>query len=217
MATKSLTAAQQGYTGTKTSGVGVVINNSNADIYADGSHMGVVKFTTSINNLLGLSASTFQEVEFQEVILHIKARDAFNTSFICALGTPAPGTNTGKNIPSTYTQYSLGKKVLKAGDVWDIDITNCFKAIPASSNFTPNIDTWYFLLRSAYTSGSQRFWRYDQYPVTITINAGSKTSTYYYTNDTGWEKVQPYYYVNDTDQWVKCNAYYYTADGWVKC
>lgn len=160
-----------GYTASSdfTSKTEPVWNPSKVYVNNDG-NMGIFKFTTSINTMLGTTASTWSELKFSEA----KVTAVVNSPFVA--GTSSTSALSISSINSSYyfdiavgvTMVPYGYQFTSNGLVdyiTQIQISGSnanngtltfplgdFFSKITNTNFTPNTSTWYFYIRNTKVS-----------------------------------------------------------------
>lgn len=202
MATGSATCARVGYTSKAGGSSGAQMSASTNDAYVSvsgGRRAGIVEYTTSINHILGTSATKFSELVFSSVIIEVKTRDSMNvaSNWQCAVSNTL--LHNGNNI-SGMPGYSAGYTINTSENTQtNLDITNIFNSIPDSSPFTPATSTWYFYITHGSVNGTRRFWRRNNwsYKITFTIldiPSGYRRCVAYYYDGSSWKAVEPKVY-----------------------
>lgn len=202
---------------------GVYIDKNTNDIYLrnrDGSYfIGVLEFTTSINDLLGTKAKTWNELYFSEAFITVKNRSSVPlTGYKFAIGST---TSIGQNfifsgISASKDNCAISTDGLEES-ISQIHFKELFSLISSEDDsFTPNTSTWYFFIYHPNLEyRNNYFYRLGSYGYTsfLTIN-GMITSNIHYYYENSWKRCIPYYY-NGTN-WVQCQANYYDGNSWIK-
>ena len=219
-------------TGYKTLENGVSVSESsikNSDIYvsvksSSSRHyvLGIMKFKTSINSSLGISASKWSDIKFSDVVLklRVKTQVKYNDYYV-VLTDILPEANTSEANLKGYKQsgFSLVGKTadVAAENEVTFNLTSIFNNMTNANGctFTPSSTTWYiFLYRKADYSGSDRnFYRKNSYTTTLTISGNLKVPVKVY-NGSVWKDATPYVY---NGGWKKVKKIYrYNGSSWVE-
>lgn len=219
-------------TGYKTLENGVSVSESsinNSDIYVSvkssmSGHyvLGIMKFKTSINSSLGISASKWSDIKFSDVVLklRVKTKVKYNDYYV-VLTDILPEANTSEADLKGYKQsgFSLVGKTadVAAENEVTFNLTSIFNNMTNANGctFTPSSTTWYiFLYRKADYSGSDRnFYRKGSYTTTLTISGDLKCPVKVY-NGSVWKDATPYVY---NGGWKKVKKIYrYNGNSWVE-
>lgn len=217
----TLTAA----TGYKTIANGVNPSiGSSSDVYTsiDDAHsqvVGILRFSTSIVNALGLTGVTkWSDINFTTASLKIRVRDPVQSSFTFAVsGTGLSSSNKDMTVITGSSYYKSGFKFSgsnTANSYVTFDLLELFKNVPDTNSSNVTTGTWYlYLWGGSYSSGTKRFYRSSNYAPQLTLEGRKKSGVGYSADGSTFEACSVNYW--DGNAWNECEVQYWDGNNWI--
>ena len=203
----------------------VSLNNNEYDIFLRrydsekiASFAGILEFNTSINDFLGINATSWGEIYLSDATISVKNRSNIPSSgYTLAINN---SSSIGANFPIT-TKTAIYKEdysvsTTDVGNITTFQLKDLFPLIPSSHSFKPGDSPWYIFIyykNHENLTSTTFFQRMDNYKSSINLE-GIIASNLHYNKETSWERCIPYYY--DGTNWIQCQANYYDGNNWIK-
>lgn len=215
-------------TGFKTIGNGAAPYFSGKHVYtniwdAHDQVIGILKFTTSVANKLGISVTKWSDLKITKATLKLKVFRKVRTDATYTIAISGTTIETHSTVSTiTNNSYYLGSQKISSGsNIADsevtFDLTQIFNNIPDSNSSTPATNTWYIYIwnTAQYTAGSDHTDDYGFYEsngsipsLEITGYSTKSTVEYFTSNSVNKTCLVKYYNTNDS-KWHTCIVKYW--------
>ena len=192
-------------------------NGSDSDAYVGTpsySLVGMYKFGSSVNAMLGTTATSWSQLRFTKALLRVKVRDAVTrTGYTVGITTGNPGLNVNSaTVAGKVTNLTWGGGG-RAGSQGDFDLVNLFNSL-TSTTFTPDTSGWWIFIKNTGCKGAnRRFERKSRFRTYLTLEGGWSSSIHYFDGN-DWIQSTPYYF--DGTNWIQCSVYYFDGTNWIQ-
>lgn len=211
----TLVANDSGYTASSSSSS----NNAfldDSDLYHNNKQCGILKFTTSVNSLLGTSASDWSQINFTKATVTLRSRETLysDANYWCKASHVL--TKKGVSIDSVAGQVTGWGVNQTAYTTTTVNLLPMFQSMTSSYGFTPNTSTWYLYFTNTTHTTAKRWYRLSQRNGSLVLTLeGKMNSNCFYYNGISWIRVMPNYYTGFA--WQKSGSNYYDGASWKKC
>lgn len=186
--------------------------------------LGIVKFTTSIKDFLGLDAINpkWSDIKFSSAMLSLytgTANFTYNNWSIILSSTLVGRKDLEANLKGHKTTgnnfYGVSANVAK-DVVVKFDLASMFNTIPDDCTFQPTDSTWYiYIFHPTQYRGTDRYFVPKNSYTPILDISGELNLPIKIYNDSSWVNGTPYVY-NGND-WVKAKAIYrHNGNSWIR-
>lgn len=177
----------------------------------------MLRFDTTINNMLGTSATSWSQLNFTEARVKVKSRDKVpkdGYQIAISSGNPYLGLDSGNVAAIIDGTISWSGKADMENVEGSFDFLSLFKKLSRINPtiVTPNTTPWYICIKNEAAKGAtRRFNRRAYYESTVTVSGGYASNINYYTGSE-WKQCIPYYY--NGSEWKQCLSNYWTGSEW---
>lgn len=192
-----------------------------SDLYmTNGYHAGILKFNASINTILGLNASSWDQLDITAADITLRcnganmAYDGYTVKISHALYNHK-GTAITQVAAEASNLSFTNSAATTSGSTRRLTLDPVFKSISSAHGFTPSTTTWYmYIINAKNNTDTKRFDRLSQSSgsLVLTLTGKYKSTLHYYTSATAHTMVIPKYWTGT--EWKNVIARYWDGSKW---